>query len=365
MKRRTFMTAVAATTGAGAIGAARSVSGDVAGEPAAARTPAEAEPVAGMPRRQLGKTGRYLSIIGYAGFALRDKERTQAECTASLGKALESGINFFDVAPAYDNGLCETRMGQGFSEIGAYRRESIFLACKTRQRTRSAAQEEFERSLRRLKTEYFDLYQLHCLIDPKTDVEAALSMNGAMEMVLEAREQGKIKHIGFSAHTTRAALAALQAFRFDSVMFPINFVEHFAFGFGKNVCDLAARQGAGVLAIKPMSAGAWPADMPWNKRPRRWWYQSCETQEDIDLSFRFALAQPAVVSGIPPAFLDLAERAWQAGRNWRPLSADDAARLREMAQQSGTLFKDGDATAVRRRRHAEADGREGCPGMMS
>ena len=109
--------------------------GDTAGD----QTPAAAEPVAGMPRGNWERTGQYLSIIGYAGFALRDKERTQAECTASLSKALQNGINYFDVAPAYDDGLCEIRMGQGFSEIGEYRRESIFLACKTKQRTRAGA----------------------------------------------------------------------------------------------------------------------------------------------------------------------------------------------------------------------------------
>ena len=165
MKRRSFLTAVTMGAGAGAAITARSAADPRSDQPEVVKPPTDAELVAGMPRRQLGTTGKYLSIVGYAGFALRDKDRSQAECTASLGKALESGINYFDVAPAYDDGLCEIRMGQGFSEIGAYRRESIFLACKTRQRTRAGAQEELERSLRRLKTDYFDLYQLHALTD--------------------------------------------------------------------------------------------------------------------------------------------------------------------------------------------------------
>ena len=75
------------------------------------------EVVAGMPRRLLGRTGQRISIIGYAGFALREQERTQAECTESLRKALDHGINYFDVAPAYADGLCEERMGQGFASI--------------------------------------------------------------------------------------------------------------------------------------------------------------------------------------------------------------------------------------------------------
>ena len=155
------------------------------------------------------------------------------------------------------------------------------------------AQEELDRSLKRLQTDYFDLYQLHCLIKPEDDVEPAFAADGAMEAILKAKEQGKIKYIGFSAHTTKAALAAMNTFHFDSVMFPINFLEYFTFGFGKKVCELAAQQGAGVLAIKPMSAGTWPASIPWEQRPRKWWYRSFETQEDIDLAYRFTLrSQP-------------------------------------------------------------------------
>jgi len=380
MKRRSFLTSVAIGTGMGTVGVGSAAAGaaipqaPAAATPTvtAASTPASAEPVAGMPRRQLGRTGQYLSIIGYAGFALRDKARTQGECTSSLRKALEAGVNYFDVAPAYDNGLCEIRMGQGFSEISEFRRDAIFLACKTKLRTRAGAQEELDRSLERLKTDYFDLYQLHCLIKPEDDVEPVFAEGGAMEAILKAKEQGKIKYIGFSAHTTKAALAAMNAFPFDSVMFPINFLEHFTFGFGKKVCELAAQQGIGVLAIKPMSAGTWPASIPWEKRPRPWWYRSFETQEDIDLAYRFTLAQPAVVAGIPPAFLDLAERAWQAGHHYRPYSAEDETKLRDLAQQAGSVFK-ADELAMRSEQHPrhmaahpQSDRpHPGCPGMMS
>jgi predicted aldo/keto reductase-like oxidoreductase len=375
MKRRAFLTSVAVGAGLGTVGvpsaSALPNQTPAAATPAAA-TPASPEPVAGMPRRQLGRTGQYLSIIGYAGFALRDKARTQAECTTSLSKALEAGVNYFDVAPAYDDGLCEIRMGEGFAQISEFRRESIFLACKTKLRTRAGAQEELDRSLTRLKTDYFDLYQLHCLIKPEEDVEPAFAANGAMEAILKAKEQGKIKHIGFSAHTTKAALAAMNKFHFDSVMFPINFLELFTFGFGKQVCELAAQQGVGVLAIKPMSAGTWPAEIPWEKRPRQWWYRSFEAQEDIDLAYRFTLAQPAVVAGIPPAFLDLAERAWVAGHHYRPLSEEDQTRLRELAKQAGSVFK-ADELAMRSeapQRDMAAhphrgDHHHGCPGMMS
>lgn len=370
MKRRAFLTSVAVGTGLGTVGVA--ATDTLSQSTRAPSTPASPEPVAGMPRRQLGRTGQYLSIVGYAGFALRDKARSQAECTTSLSKALEAGVNYFDVAPAYDDGLCEIRMGEGFAQIGEFRRDAIFLACKTKQRSRAGAQEELERSLQRLKTDYFDLYQLHCLLKPEVDVEPAFAVDGAMEAVLKAQEQGKIKHIGFSAHTTKAALSAMNRFHFDSVMFPINFLEYFTFGFGKQVCELAAQQGVGVVAIKPMSAGTWPADVPWEKRPRQWWYRSFETQEDIDLAYRFTLAQPAVVSGIPPAFLDLAERAWVAGHHYREFNQEDEAKLRELAKQAGSVFRADELTMRSDAHHANvathrhsASLHHGCPGMMS
>ncbi|MHB0959379.1 MAG: aldo/keto reductase [Pirellulaceae bacterium] len=362
MKRRSFLTTVAVGASVGAAG--RNPSQAWQSSDAEASAP---EVVAGMPRRVLGRTGRRISIIGYAGFALREQERTQAECTASLRKAWEHGINYFDVAPAYADGLCEERMGQGFADITDFRREEIFLACKTNKRTKAEAQAELDRSLKRLKTDYFDLYQLHCLIKPQEDVEAAFGKEGAMEAILQAQEQGKIRHLGFSAHTTRAALVAMEKFRFDTIMFPINFVEYFLFGFGKKVLDLAEQQGAGVLAIKPMSAGAWPADVPWEKRPRKWWYRTLEEQEEINLALRFTLSQKSVVAGIPPAWLDLAERAWEAGKSFRPVDDADMAKLRDMAARVGSVFQSGELAARPGwpHPHARTGPHEGCPGIMS
>lgn len=359
MKRRTFLQSVA-------LGA--SVVGQGVCRPETTSAGDQQADVAGMPRRVLGRTGVQVSIIAYPGFALR--EGTQEECTTSLAKALEQGVNFFDVAPAYADGTCEQRMGEGFSRIGGYRRDQIVLACKTNKRTKGEAQQELEQSLRRLKTDYFDLYQLHCLIKPDDDVDRAFAADGVMEVVLKAREEGKIRHIGFSAHTTVAALAALQKFPFDTVMFPINYVEMFTFGFGRQVLDLAVEQGAAVLAIKPMSGGDWPEEFQGSgasKRPRNWWYRTLESPVDIDLALRFTLSQKGVVAGIPPAWLELADRAIQVGKNYRPLTEDDTEKLRAMAAASISVFQPRQQIA----RHGWRDMRrfdgphEGCPGRMT
>lgn len=257
-------------------------------------------------------------------------------------------------------------MGKAFAEIADFDRESILLACKTKERSKAGARKELENSLKLLKTEYFDVYQLHCLMNPQDDVERAFAKDGAMEAMFEAKEQGKIRHIGFSAHTTVAALAALNKYHFDTVMFPINFVEMFRFGFGSQVLELAAQQGAAVLAIKTMSSGKWPADIPWDKRPRKWWYRTLEQQEDINLAYRYTLAQQPVIAGLPPAWLDLAQRAVTAGHQYRPLSDDDTAKLRQMAVDAASVFReqqqiaryDWDGT------HHPFGPHEQCPGMI-
>ncbi len=283
-----------------------------------------------VPRRRLGRTGFDVSIVGFAGFALKGDE--QPVCTAAVRKALQRGVNYLDVAPAYGRGTCETKLGVALEGIA---RDSYYLACKTKRRDRDGAREELERSLKSLKTDYFDVYQLHHLSRPD-DVGKALGPGGCMEAIVKAREEGKVRAIGFSAHTTKAAVKALEAFSFDTVMFPINYVEYYERGYGKDVLALAQEKGAAVLAIKVMSAGAWPKGQP---RSRKWWYRSLEDQELVDLAFRWSLSHPGVVTGFSPAWLDLQTMATSAGIAYRPADNADTEKLRQMAKGVGTLFK--------------------------
>jgi predicted aldo/keto reductase-like oxidoreductase len=287
------------------------------------------EKVAGLPRRVLGRTGQRVSIVGFPGFALNPVEQT--ECTTSIRRAFERGVNYFDVAPAYGNGVCETKLGIGLQGID---RSQIFLACKTKKRDREGARQELENSLKLLKTDHFDLYQMHLLVTA-TEVKQALGPGGAIETFLKAREEGKVKFIGFSAHTTKGALEAMKGHRFDTVMFPINFAEYLNRGFGKEVLELAKEQGAGVISIKPMSRGTWPRG---TERTRNWWYRSTEEQEDVTLSMRFAWSQPGVAAGIPPSFLDLLDKAITAGKDDRAVTAADLTRLKELAEGAASLF---------------------------
>jgi predicted aldo/keto reductase-like oxidoreductase len=319
MKRRTFVKTIGGAAGIAALGIDSLLWAD---EPL--------ERVAGLPRRSLGRTGQKLSIVGFPGLAFvhYDQER----CNTGVRDVFERGVNYFDVAPAYGKGECETKMGIALQGLP---RDKYFLACKTKKRDKEGARQELEASLKLLKTDHFDLYQLHHLSKP-SEVKEALGPDGAMETLLKAREEGKIRWIGFSAHTTKAALDVMNGFKFDTVMFPINFVEYYTRGFGKEVLELANEQGAGVLSIKPLSWGTWPKD---SKREREWWYKSVEKPEDIELAMRFALSQKGVAAGIPPSFLDLLDRTIEAAKNYKPLDAQAITSLKEMAANRGSIFE--------------------------
>ncbi len=284
-----------------------------------------------MPKRELGRTGLKVSVVAFAGLALTHYE--QEECTAGVHKAFGKGLNYFDVAPAYGkDGDCEIKLGVALQGL---KRSDYVLACKTKARDKDGCRRELERSFTRLKTDYFDLYQLHHLVKPD-EVKQALGPGGAMETILEAKAAGKIRGIGFSAHTTKAALEALKGFNFDTVMFPISFAEYYARDFGKEVLALAKEQGTAVLSIKTLHSGAWPEGA---ERARKWWYRPLEKQEDINLAYRWTLSLPGMVAGFPPSFLDLQEKAIEAGLAYRPATEADAQKLAEMAKGTGSIFK--------------------------
>jgi aryl-alcohol dehydrogenase-like predicted oxidoreductase len=317
MKRRTFLKTVGGAAGVVACAPqlfAAETSNDSAGD---------------LPRRVCGRTGQKLSVVCFPGLALAHCD--QEKGTAALHRAFERGLNYFDVAPNYGNGDAEIKMGIGLQGLD---RDKYFLACKTHKRDKEDARMELERSLQRLKTDHFDLYQLHHLVTP-AEVKHALGPDGAMATILKARDEGKIKYIGFSAHTTKGALEAMKNFKFDTIMFPINFVEFYTRGFGKEVLALANEQGAGVIAIKPLSWGTFPKGSPKN---REWWYRSVEEPAEVELAMRFSLSQKGVVAAVPTSFVDLLDKAITAAKAFRPLDENAADRLKEMAANQQSLF---------------------------
>jgi predicted aldo/keto reductase-like oxidoreductase len=328
MKRREFLKVVGGAAGAAALNETALFGGAIT-----------EERVAGLPRRLLGRTGQRVSVVGFPGLALVHQEYDQKRCNQAVRDSFERGVNYFDVAPAYGNGVCETRLGIAMEGI---ERDQVFLACKTNKRDQEGARRELEQSLKLLKTDFFDLYQMHHLRTPE-EVKQALGPGGAMETFLKAKEEGKVRYLGFSAHTTVAALDAMEGFPFETVMFPINFVDFYSTGFGREVMELANRQGAALISIKPMSRGAWPQGM---ERSRQWWYRCTETDDEVELSLRWTLSLQGLVSGIPPSFLDLLDRAIEAGKKYRPATSAEITELKTQAGSLLPLFKPEEQAAM-------------------
>ena len=153
----------------------------------------------------------------------------------------------YDVAPSYGNS--EERLGPALRPY----RDEVFLACKTGQRDKKGARKELEQSLKRLKADHLDLYQLHGVYDVKEDVERALGPGGAIEAFLAAREKGLIRFIGFSTHSVSAALRAIEEFPFDTVLCPINYVCHYTGKFDQKIVEAARNKNMGILAIKALA----------------------------------------------------------------------------------------------------------------
>jgi predicted aldo/keto reductase-like oxidoreductase len=327
MKRRAFLRIVSGA-GVGALSLERLLAGFKPADDIVRR-------VAGMPYRKLGRTGQEISIIGFPGLALSHED--QEGSNRAVKRAFERGLNYFDVAPAYGrDGECEVKLGFALQQLD---RKQYFLSCKTKARDKEGARTELERSLERLQTGYFDLYQLHHLVRQE-ETKRAFGPGGAMETLRAAREEGKVKALGFSAHSTRAALDALKAFDFDTVMFPISFADYYLRDFGREVLDLAEDRGAAVIAIKPMSMGAWPQGV---ERSREWWYRTTETPQEVSLALRFSLSLKGVVTGIPPSFVELLDKAITAAGAYQPATTAEQSELRELAAQCQALFTREDA----------------------
>ena len=157
-------------------------------------------------------------------------------------------------------------------------RKDVFLACKTQERTKAGAAAELQRSLEHLRTDHFDLYQFHA-VTTMTDVQTIFGPGGALEAFLEARDKGQIRRIGFSAHSEAAALAMLDRFRFDTILYPVNWACWYGGDFGPKVVAKAQEQGVAILALKALAEQKWPADAV--KKWYKCWYQPLDTPEEV------------------------------------------------------------------------------------
>jgi len=281
-----------------------------------------------VPKQHYGRTKEKLSIIGFGGMVVKDV--TPKEAANFVAAAVDRGVNYFDVAPFYGN--AQRRLGPA---LKPYRHKS-FLACKTLERDAAGSAKELNESLKLLQTDHFDLYQLHALTDVE-EVEQAFGPGGAMETILKAQKVGKIRYIGFSAHSEEAAHAALDRFDFDSILFPLSFPTWIGANFGPSVYKRAKKTGMGILALKAMAHQQWPKG-----KKHRWEKTFYEPFDEIDkaaLGLRFTLHLP-VTAMFPPGHWELFQMALglaQLGA-LTPLNSNERKIIKQIAKDSDPIF---------------------------
>ena len=201
----------------------------------------------GVQYRAFGSTKIQVSILGLGGESALYRRGDAA--VKIITRALELGVNYFDTAPLYHDSELN------YGEVLPHARNRMFLATKTDQRDRDGAWRQFENSLRRLRTSYVDLLQIHHL-DEHDEVDEVLAPGGAVQMVEEARAQGLVRHIGISGHTDpNVLLRALMGHRFDSILLALNPADVHRYSFQERLLPYADQSGIGIVGMKVFSRG--------------------------------------------------------------------------------------------------------------
>jgi len=245
-----------------------------------------------LPRRRY-REGIDLSIIALGGIVVCGL--SQEEASRRVAAAYDRGVNYFDCAPSYFNGEAEMKLGEALRPY----RNKVFLAEKTMHRDAKGAREELEQSLQRFHTDHVDLYQFHA-VSSMDDVDKILAPSGAAETFFAARKEGKVRHLGFSAHNAPAALRLMDALELDSVLFPVNVNAWENGGFGPQILAKAKSKGMARMALKALAFGKWPASMKESDRKYpKCWYEPIDDREMARLALRFTLNQE-VTAAVPP-----------------------------------------------------------------
>lgn len=257
-----------------------------------------------MEYSELGRTGLKISRLGFGGIPI---QRIDAEGTKDLmHQLLEAGVNYIDTARSYT--VSEEYLGCGLEGI----REHFVLATKSMSRTKDAMAADISTSLRNLRTDHIELYQVH---NPTVEqLQQVTAPGGALEALLEARAAGKIGHLGVTAHSLDTFRMALEMDWVETVMFPYNIVENQ----GEQLITACAEKGIGFICMKPLAGGA---------------------IEDATLALRYICANPNVGVVIP----GMAEpkelrQNLAAVSDTTPLTAQEQAKFQAVRDALGTQF---------------------------
>ena len=271
-----------------------------------------ADTKAEVPRRTLGRTGEKVSMVGLGGYHI-GSQKDEQESIRIIRTALDSGINFLDNCWDYNDGHSEIRMGKALRD--GYRQRA-FVMTKIDGRTKKAAAQQIEESLRRLQTDRIDLLQFHEIIRME-DPDRVFAAGGGMEAAVEAQKAGKVRYIGFTGHKSpdihlkMLETADTRQFHFDTVQMPLNVMDAHYNSFGQKVLPVLVKKEIGVLGMKPMGDGL---------------ILRSKTVEPIEcLHYAMSLPTSVVITGCDS--VARVEQAVMAAKTFKPLSETQVAAL--------------------------------------
>ncbi len=265
-----------------------------------------------IPTRQLGSSGTYVSAIGIGGSSLGDMS-SNSEAYRVVHEAIDVGVTFFDNAWEYHDGMSEERMGRA---LRGYR-DNVFLMTKvcSHGRGREVAMKMLEDSLRRLQTDHLDLWQIHEVIYDN-DPDLHFAPGGAIEALTLAKQQGKVRFLGFTGHKDPAIHLKMlsHGFKFDTVQMPLNPFDANYHSFTQHVRPEVRRQGGSVIGMKSMGGGGEAVKA-----------NVITPQEAL----RYAMSLPVLttVSGIDS--YDVFQQNIAVAQNFTPMTESEMAALRE------------------------------------
>jgi predicted aldo/keto reductase-like oxidoreductase len=280
--------------------------------------------------RRFGRTGHTSTVAIFGAAALWEVD--QAEADRVMEQVIAAGVNHIDVAPSY--GIAEERVGPWL----ARGRNRFFVGCKTTERSKAGAALELRRSLERLQVDHFDLYQLHAVTSVE-ELDEVTRPGGALEAAIEARDAGLTRYIGITGHgvdSPAVFIEALRRFDFDSVLFPLNFVQSANPTYRQNSEELLRQcraRDVGTMIIKSIAKGPWGEQA----RTHTTWYQPFTDAKHIQQAVNFVLSQD--VTGLCTAgdthLLPLVLRACE---NYTAMSESEQEALIATAEGYEPLF---------------------------
>jgi aryl-alcohol dehydrogenase-like predicted oxidoreductase len=265
-----------------------------------------------IPKRPLGRTGLEVSALGIGGYHL-GSANSEAEAAQIVNEALDAGVNFFDNAWEYHQGLSEERLGRALK--GKRDRAVVMTKVCTHGRDKNVAMRQLEESLTRLQTDHLDVWQIHEVIY-ENDPELIFAPNGAAEALVQAKQQGKVRFLGFTGHKDPSIHLKMLShnFPFDTVQMPLNCLDATFRSFESNVLPEANRRGIAILGMKSLGGSG--------ELVR-------EGAVIVTIGLRYAMSLPVAVtiSGIDS--LDVLHQNLEVARGFQPFSGAEMQTIRE------------------------------------